>query len=401
MTPFRSHGKGSLILKGSFGGLRIERASGTHDPAVLRQLKAMCHTLADAGRLDVLTAVRGGQVHVLEVWRHYRGGDWSHLPTAAHTKILVTSWAAWLATVPGQRHRKDLGVAGRQLQALARAQATLADLPALVAQFREACEQRQIGRQFNKVRDAASAFLKRTLTRRDALYLAVRAIEPLTVTRRYERHPQNPASARTIADVLAGEAGKIWWTMCCTGMGPDEYFEGKWAVEDDVLHVRGTKRAGRDRLVPLLVDVEPPLLTAWGFRSALKRSGFQVKPYDARRSFANWMEQAGLWETHQQAYLGHGARTITDLYRQHEIVQAHLERDQETLVRFIAGGISGGTGAGALGESAVTRAGLEPATYGLKVRSPNRPKPEDNGPSATYAPGAPDHSSRKTPDDIP
>ena len=32
-------------------------------------------------------------------------------------------------------------------------------------------------------------------------------------------------------------------------MGPDEYFSLKWAVEDDLLHVKGTKRRGRDRLV--------------------------------------------------------------------------------------------------------------------------------------------------------
>ena len=120
--------------------------------------------------------------------------------------------------------------------------------------------------------------------------------------------------------------------------------------------------------MPLLVEIEPPRLTVWGFRSALKRSGLGVKPYDARRSFANWLEQAGIWETHQQAYMGHGPRTITDLYRRHELVLDQLERDRGTLLAFIAGGISGGTREGVSRDLPVTRAGIEPAACGLKVR---------------------------------
>ncbi len=328
----------------------------------------MCRTLADAGRLDVLEQLRDGTLRLLDCWRHYRGGDWSRIPTPEHARPLAEAFAAWRQTVPGDRHRQDLGVAQRQILAAARTGATVADLPAAVSALRTRYDAKGAGRQFNKLRDAASAFLKQTLTRRHPLYQAVRAVEPLQVIRRYPKHPQAPASARTIADVLGGEPGRIWWLLCCTGMGPDEYFSLKWAVEDDLLHVKGTKRRGRDRLMPLLVEIEPPLLTVWGFRSALKRSGLGVKPYDARRSFANWLEQAGIWETHQQAYMGHGPRTITDLYRRHELVFEHLERDRATLLAFIAGGISGGTREGVSRDVPVTRLGLEPRTYGLKVR---------------------------------
>ena len=368
MTPFRSHGKGTYVLKGTFGGVRIERATGTHDAKRLEDLRSMCRTLADAGRLDILEQLRDGTLRLLDCWRHYRGGDWSRIPTPEHARPLAEAFAAWRRTVPGDRHRQDLGVAERQILAAARTGATVADLPAAVSALRTRYDAKGAGRQFNKLRDAASAFLKQTLTRRHPLYQAVRAVEPLPVIRRYAKRPQAPASARTIADVVGGEAGRIWWLLCCTGMGPDEYFSLKWAVEDDLLHVKGTKRRGRDHLVPLLVEIEPPLLTVWGFRSALKRSGLGVKPYDARRSFANWLEQAGIWETHQQAYMGHGPRTITDLYRRHELVFEHLERDRATLLAFIAGGISGGTREGVSRDLPVTRLGIEPRTYGLKVR---------------------------------
>ena len=368
MTPFRSHGKGTYVLKGTFGGVRIERATGTHDAKRLEDLRSMCRTLADAGRLDILEQLRDGTLRLLDCWRHYRGGDWSRIPTPEHARPLAEAFAAWRQTVPGDRHRRDLGIAERQILAAARTGATVANLPAAVSALRTRYDSKGAGRQFNKLRDAASAFLKQTLTRRHPLYQAVRAVEPLPVIRRYPKHPQAPASARTIADVLGGEAGRIWWLLCCTGIGPDEYFSLKWAVEDDLLHVKGTKRRGRDRLVPRLVEIEPPLLSVWGFRSALKRSGLGVKPYDARRSFANWLEQSGIWETHQQAYMGHGPRTITDLYRRHELVLEQLERDRATLLAFIAGGISGGIGEGVSRDLPVTRAGIEPAACGLKVR---------------------------------
>lgn len=375
-AAFRSHGRGTLVLKGTYAGVRVERSTGTNDAKRLDDLRAMCRTLADAGRVDVLEQLRDGGLKLLDCWRHYRAGDWSRIPTAEHLKPLKAALETWRRTVPGDRHRQDLGVAERQILAAARTGATIADLPATIAALRIQYDAKGAGRHFNKLRDAASAFLKQTVTRQHALYQSVRAIEPLPVTRHFGKHPQTPASAQVIAQALGGAAGKAWWILCCTGMGPDEYFEGKWTVEDDVVHVKGTKRAGRDRLIPRLVDVEPPELGAWGLRSALKRSGLGVKPYDARRSFANWLEQAGIWETHQQAYMGHGPRTITDLYRRHELVLEHLDRDRATLLAFIAGGISGGTAQGAARDDAVTRAGLEPATYGLKVRTKKSAGPQ-------------------------
>src|SRR6266487_6013273 len=65
VTPFRSHGKGTYVLKGTFGGVRIERATGTHDAKRLEDLRAMCRTLADAGRLDVLEQLRDGTLRLL------------------------------------------------------------------------------------------------------------------------------------------------------------------------------------------------------------------------------------------------------------------------------------------------------------------------------------------------
>ena len=362
MTPFRSHGKGTYVLKGTFAGVRVERASGTHDPRRLEDLHAMCRTLADAGRLDVLEDLRDGRVRLLGVWRHYRGGDWSRIPTAEHAKPLQETFEAWRETVPGERHRSDLALALKQLLAHVRPSATVADLVPAVSSFRVRCARLGVGRQFNKVRDAASAFVKATLTRKHPLYQAIRAIDGLPVTRRFPKHPQTPGEARVIAETLGCPAGSVWWILCCTGMGPKEFWTDGWAIEDGHLHVHGQKRAGRDRLVPLIVEVEQTNLTRAAFELRLKRSGLGVTPYDARRSFANWMDQAGILEVNQQAYLGHGPKTITDLYRWHDVVR-FLDEDAEKLVGFLVGSLGQGPS-----QTLMTRAGIEPATYGLKVR---------------------------------
>src|SRR5437773_11608097 len=177
----------------------------------------MCRTLADAGRLDILEQLRDGTLRLLDCWRHYRGGDWSRIPTPEHARPLAEAFAAWRQTVPGDRHRRDLGIAERQILAAARTGATVANLPAAVSALRTRYDSKGAGRQFNKLRDAASAFFKQTLTRRHPLYQAVRAVEPLPVIRRYDKHPQAPASARRLADVLDGAAGRTWWLLRGTG----------------------------------------------------------------------------------------------------------------------------------------------------------------------------------------
>ncbi len=66
--------------------------------------------------------------------------------------------------------------------------------------------------------------------------------------------------------------------MCGTGMGPDEFFGGRWRLEDCRLHVLGTKREARDRYVPLITTIAPALLTREQFQRALQRSGLGVQP---------------------------------------------------------------------------------------------------------------------------
>jgi integrase len=65
-----------------------------------------------------------------------------------------------------------------------------------------------------------------------------------------------------------------------------------------------------------------------------ERSGGSVTVYDLRRTYANWLEAAGIPRTRRRMYLGHGARDVTDLYESHE-VKAFLVEDAAKLRRFV------------------------------------------------------------------
>ena len=362
MTPFRSHGKGSFVIKGTWAGVRIERASGTTDNTLYKKLTHMLDTLADAGRTDVLAQVANGKVKLLELWRDYRGGNWEKLPTSAHIIPLLPALEAWWRDIPGEQHQKDAIEAATVILAVAPDDATLSDVPDAVRRLRVIYLDR--GRQFKKVRDTASAFLRAELSRAHPLWLEVRAIESVRVKCKLGRHPQDPDAARAICASISPTAAKIWWTLCCTGMGPKEYWKDGWSVEDGHLRIHGKKRSGRDRLVPLITDVEPPTITKWGFTTALRRSGFDVTPYDARRTFAYWMELGRIWDTHQKAYLGHGPRTITDLYRGHDVTR-FLDEDAEKLRQVVGLVVVPEKGTP---RKSMRRVGFEPTRSGLKVR---------------------------------
>jgi len=135
--------------------------------------------------------------------------------------------------------------------------ATLADLRAALLRYRADCEAANRGAMFN---------------------------EGLPEPVKRPKHPQNPERGLAIRQALGGAIGDAWWALCCTGMLPDEFFSGKWAVEDGRVHVKGTKREARDRCVPLLRELQPSTMTKQQFERAVRESGLGVRPKDGRDS---------------------------------------------------------------------------------------------------------------------
>ena len=124
--------------------------------------------------------------------------------------------------------------------------------------------------------------------------------------------------------------------MCCTGMMPDELWGEQWRVGPNYIHIMGTKREARDRKVPRICTPTMPLLRQpTTFNHALtKATNGTVQPYDARRTFLHWMEEARITRTRRKIYTGHSVKDVTDLYERHEVA-AYLETDAELLRAYL------------------------------------------------------------------
>lgn len=343
MAPFRSHGRGTLVLKGTFAGIRLELASGTTDPKLLGRLKEMLRTLAESGRLEFIRSVADKTVKPLQLWEYYRTGDWSKMPTTAHVRPLEPMLTAWVQNQANPYTQKAARTEIARILEHCPTSPTVADLPAALLAYRPICEAKGQAQMFNHVRGTAQAIVRHApgLGLHSPIWIAIAQIERLTVTQKQEPNPQRPAGAWLIRQLLPGEDGLIWWRLCCTGMGPDEYFGRKWAVEDGRLHVSGTKRAARDRFVPLIIDdMEPTDVGRIGWEARFRRRKLGVVPYDGRRSFSIWLAECDVPPHRQQAYMGHGPKTMTQHYQR--VTNQYLDEDEARL-RALLGGISGGT----------------------------------------------------------
>lgn len=346
MTPrrrkakgYRDHKRGSLVLDRVFKGVgRVKRASGTTDAKVFGLMNAMLDTLQKGGRLDILKALKTKTLHPLEVWDAHRSGRLDQLPDPASLKALKQTAGRFVKHYKGrkgggisERHRADMAPSFAALTELGGKDATLADLPRLLAEYRTACEGVR-HRTFNKARAHVQALVRSVVGGRSRLHELVSEVEELAIERR-------EGTAKTLPEALAFRGtleppyDDIWWSMLLTGMGPKE-LRGPWEVQTLGVQIGGTKREARRRVVPLLGRVVRPARAYKSIQAAFKRaSGGEIEPYDARRTYAKWLEDADVPRARRKQYMGHAVQDVSDLYPRGER-EAHLAEDAERLLAF-------------------------------------------------------------------
>lgn len=325
----------TLGIDRTFRGVgRIKKATGSSNPAIRRKMSRMLTALYDDGRLDVLRAIRDGDVTLMEVLDAYTRKTLAALPMGATAKNLADAFAAWRdrLRVPddySDDHVRAMSSTITHLRAI-KPHAMVADAPAVLEALRDTLGARA-PRSYNLTRAHVLAFVRATMKRSHPLWMAVAAVEPRKVTPSKAKRPlsvpqmQNffPAPDTDALDALA-------WTMATTGMHAKELW-GAWDVRADRVHILGTKRKGRVRDVPLVRVPASPTMHPRTFANRLReRTGAQVAPYDLRRTYANWLEAAGIPRTRRRLYMGHGARDVTDLYEVHEVA-AFLHDDADKL----------------------------------------------------------------------
>jgi len=350
MSPHRDRGQGTLVIDRQLRGVgRIKRASGTMNATVFRRINRALTALVDDGRLDLLRALRDGTITPLALLDAKERNALDQLPTAEGIRLLPAAWLAWvLAKDCSMAHKRSLVQSLRHLLAkpvpspfgaasLAAVtkklpRKTVGDLPALLlaARLRLATHPRS----FNIARAACQAFLRETLKRSHPLWVAVTDVEPLAVRAVRAKRPQTVAGLLAICQVTDDATTAALWAMATTGMGPGEYW-GAWERTANGIAIHGTKREGRDRTVPDVGQCQPPALSRQAFEDRLiEQTGAALTPYDLRRTYANWLEAAGIIRARRRMYLGHGAHDVSDLYEWHDVLQ-FLAADAKTLRRWL------------------------------------------------------------------
>ncbi len=350
MNAWRSHGRGTPILRMFFRGIgKVERATGFHDASMLPRLKEMLRTLYESGKADdLLRAVKSGRISLRQVWAVYRAGVWQRLPTPEHALPFGETFEAWRTKKPSPTYRRFAAWAKAGLERV-RTPATLADLREVCLLYRAACDAAKQGAMFNRTLATLRAFLRDTITTEHAIAEQLAKLEALPEPVKRAKNPQRPEEAAAIREALAVEQPGVataWWTLCCTGMLPDELCADKWAIEDGRVHINGTKREARDRLVPLLDPATAPTtLTRQQLERALRASGLGVRPKDGRDSFALWCDLAGIPEGWKAALLGHAAGNVTRAYGWQE-TERIFDEVEKKLKALLTTRLGGGTNSG-------------------------------------------------------
>lgn len=364
MTPHKHSAGGSFVTDRQFRGIgRVHRASGITREATYRLFDDGLTELAKehAGR-EWIRAYQRLEIDGVDLWGVIKSGKWREPPRPETSKPLVEAIEAWIEDMADEvsddttRVRRELVT---KVKEHGRAGATVAELPAVLRAVKTAMK--KAAPSFNLLRNYTRAFVRDTLGTRHEIYLAIQhdigaiKIPGHAKKKERKRHPLTPAQVQLLASkfstVAAGGGaqeghGYTAIAMALTGMHPKEYFVDGFDQAPTYVHVRGEKREGRDRLVPKLFPsalwphpvLRQPTITKHSFERAFaaarKAAKLTCSPLDLRRSFANWMESAGLDRTRRRMYLGHNPGDVTDLYETQELLQL-IAVDGETLVAWI------------------------------------------------------------------
>jgi integrase len=349
---------GTLPIDVQTHGIRVSRRSGTTSRRQLKNYKDMVTRLGGMGRLDIVRALRDGRLSLAEVWERYRLGDAAALPEPELFRTLSVAWRAWLKQKArlGERTRKDYEGALKRLTAREK-DATIRELPQLLRKHAQASADVR-PRTFNQDWAAARSFLGSIVGRYHPLYAEVSRIDRLEVTAE-PINPQTPDQVRALADWFMahrapfrpdGETyahhARTLWGLCLTGMRPEEFWEeavGKkratWALLEDRVSIHGIKNAAAVRVVPRLAIITKPgskVAFSRALRKACVALGLpHVTPYDCRRTYATWLSHAGIPDNRQDAYMGHGARNMRELYRRPGDLAKYLAEDAAALSAYI------------------------------------------------------------------
>ena len=326
----------TLMIDRRFPGVgRIQRHSGTDDPQVREEMYRMLKNLSDLGRVDVLNGLKNNALDFVTVYDKWRKQELGKLAVVESLTTVQDAFTKWLDTAELSEDT-IAGYKGCTASLVKmKPRGVLTDLPEMVRKLREQGKRRGIGRSFNQTEAVVQSYLRHHYGRHHPLWLEVSAVKNLPKGIRSTR-----GLARSVKDVqrvckaLKHPLGKMFWTMCVTGMNPKEYW-GDWTHDKEKVVIHGTKRKARERVVPV---VDPHLVKPGCSRVYLRNQLKKIEPTwkisDGRKCFSYWTLEVGIPLIRRKSYMGHVTVNLTDFYAQHEL-DTHLTTDGKLLRDYI------------------------------------------------------------------
>jgi integrase len=354
-----------------FAGVgRVAISSGTDHAPTFRRINAMLTGLYKIGRLDVLKGIRDGAWTPLVVLNFYERGQLDRLPTAETAASLATAFRTFATTYEASAsYRADLMTSVRHVERVATKGHAVADAAKVLRALKETMRGTPVA--FNRLRTHLLAFASETQGKYTTLWNDLARVNrfkkaegtrvrsklrrPLTVAELDlvcaafvdwpvyggRKGSQNRRGEKTIKRVIrAADLANMAQVLATTGMRPQEYWQrdgASWSVGAGHVAVRGTKTAAAVRptfwLAGLIV-IEPKCGEQF-FRARFTEATEQalrvgLDLYSLRRTFAKLCESARLDASRKDAYMGHGPKTVGDLYLQTSVLP--FVRDDGALV---------------------------------------------------------------------
>ena len=352
MSLYRAMGRGSWVVERTLLGTHVRKATGIYDYDQAVEFERALLKLAQHGRRDLILAFKRDEITGAELLASVeRYGLTFQLTLESSIRLRRASYE-WLRTVDlAEKTRRGYrdgcsALVGRlppldrmptdaEERWLARGP-ELQQLPDLLRRY----ARRAKPVMFVQVRAAWQSFVVHTVPqgRQSELWAGLAATEGPKRAPRDVGLGLSPDRARQVAESLAEEFGPIdgqmWWSLCCTGMEPKEFWrEGGWKAPPGRIEIFGTKTLGKHRFrvraVPAVVTPVRPGCAIKTFRERLHAVGEKLgipklTPYVARRTFAHFLELAKkvdpqLLDSQCDILMGHSPKTDRDKYREHDI----------------------------------------------------------------------------------
>lgn len=323
----------------------IRRASGTNDAVMLERLERMCDTLYERGRHDLLEGIAGGRLKPLQVYNRYRNDELERLPAAELLPPLLVAFKAWAEQAEGgsETRRARLKAWKRWATIPGADRMTVGELATLLKADREGRRIAGKAKSFNDGRAAAMAFVRDTISKRHRLHTEVADVPLLKAQKRQRRVALTVAQLRDAVKALGPGLGGMAYTMAVTGMGNKEYWGTPWFVHAPThVVIEGSKREGRDRVVPYVCPLTSPVCQEKKFGDALRelrKAGklpSTVTIYSLRRTFAVLLANSGVPEARRRTYMGHSsAGSMTQWYEMSQEIQDYLAEDSQRMREYL------------------------------------------------------------------